>query len=199
MGYDKTMDYLVASGMLCCIFSIGCAIMGLSSYGIYVSENMPDMKHHECKQYNCTVEVIGKHCRAKFLEFPNNTFISVTCDIPRNGFYQIILPCNGDSYGNPVINCDTVNSAKTEIFISSVIGLLWSVITCFAVFAFISVAFHNADKGINSNGLFFTKNNHSTNPQSETAHYELDETDCKVNDQSNHPDSDNVNLSNVNA
>lgn len=206
MGYDKTIETIFIGFVVFCLFCFNFTIIGLSSYGIYVADNMPDIKKNTCKDYNCTVNVIGKHCRARFTEVQNDVPVSVECDKPRNGFYEVILPCDADSVGNPVINCDIENDDKFTIFVLAIFGITVSlVLVCvyMAVICFLLAkgeqnSAHNAKKTTSTAGC--QTGDFPVTLQSETAHYELDDTDCKIHDDYCHqPDSHNNDSSHVDA
>lgn len=188
MGYDKTIESIFIGFVVFCLFCFNFTIIGLSSYGIYVSNNMPDVKQNLCKDYNCTVNVIGKHCRARFTEVQNDVPINVKCDKSRNGFYEVILPCDADSGGNPVINCDIKNVDKFDILGSSILGITFSIFLACVYMIVICIYLVNGEPNAAHKAKKATciaggqTGNFPVTLQSETAYHELDDTDCKIHD-----------------
>lgn len=124
---NKTLCLFIVGFCSGLIFISLLTVIGLSSYGLYKSQTMPRTIKQHCSGFDCNVAVIGRACYARFVDLPNASSYNVPCDKPRNGFYEVVLPCDSDQNGRPMLNCDYFNEDRNDLYEMSGVGLAVSI------------------------------------------------------------------------
>lgn len=83
-------------------------LFGLSliiNLGLYMEIYRPsNYKIVNCTEANCSLNVFGKKCYAKFEDDPYTEFTSVKCGYYRPGYYNISVPCDNED-DKPIVVC----------------------------------------------------------------------------------------------
>lgn len=156
---SKTLCLFIM-GFLCGLVSISLlTAMGLSSYGLYKSQTMPRTIKQHCSGFYCNVTVIGRACYARFVDLPNASSYNVICDKPRSGFYKIVLPCDSDLNGRPILNCDYFNEDRDHLYEMSGVGLCISILAFVVMlFAICLIHVHFSERVIENNNIELSTN-----------------------------------------